>query len=38
MKKYYECPETPHPITGNVTCDNCGYCPHGEICNIEIKE
>lgn len=36
-KKYIPCPETPDKITGNVSCDNTGYCPHGQICNIEIK-
>ena len=35
---YIPCPEQPHPITGNVACDNWGYCPYGEVCNIPIPD
>lgn len=32
-----KCPETPNAVTGNVTCDNYGYCPYGQPCMQEKK-
>ncbi len=38
MNIYGKCPETPNSYTGNVTCDNTGYCPHGQPCEQVVKQ